>query len=166
MDPRTKHWVGGAALMATSMLLAQMIAEPLDVVLYNGSPSIPVGFYMRSSDVPGAGAIVTVRAREVAPDYANLRQFTDPGDRFIKRVAASGGDQVCAQADDVFINGHTAAHRAHSDATGRVLPRWEDCRTLRENELFLLGDTGNSFDSRHFGPVSTDDIEGVWRPLF
>lgn len=38
--------------------------------------------------------------------------------------------------------------------------------TLAVDEVFLMGDTPDSFDSRYFGPVNTADIEGVWRPVF
>ena len=52
-----------------------------------------------------------------------------------------------------------------SDSGRRVLPSWSGCRVLEENELFLVGDTPDSFDSRYFGIVTVDEIEGVWRPL-
>ena len=34
------------------------------------------------------------------------------------------------------------------------------------DEVFLLGDTADSFDSRYWGPVRLTAIDGVWRPLF
>ncbi|GAM99880.1 hypothetical protein U91I_03535 [alpha proteobacterium U9-1i] len=40
-------------------------------------------------------SIVTVRARDVALNYAATRRFTDANDRFLKRVAALDGDIVC-----------------------------------------------------------------------
>ncbi len=41
---------------------------------------------------------VSVRAREVAPAEAAARHFEGKGDRFIKRVAAVGGQRVCGEA--------------------------------------------------------------------
>lgn len=121
---------------------------------------------MRSSDEIARGALVTVRAQDVAPDYAAARNFTDRGDRFIKRVAANYGDRVCSDGDAIRINDRTVAHRAVLDSQGRALPHWSGCRTLSAEEVFLMGDTPDSFDSRYFGPVSAADIEGVWRPVF
>jgi type IV secretory pathway protease TraF len=48
---------------------------------------------------------------------------------------------------------------------GRVLPTWRGCRVLHDGEFFVIGDTPDSFDSRYFGVVRADQIEGVWRPL-
>src|SRR5688572_16655202 len=80
-------------------------ADPL--VIYNGSPSAPVGFYLRTALSPSAGAFVTVRAAAVAPAYARLRGFDDESDRFIKRVAAGAGARVCAHGDRVMVGGET-----------------------------------------------------------
>jgi len=71
-------------------LVAVASATRLDVALYNGTPSMPVGLYLRTSGAVARGAIVTVRAVDATPGYAEERNFTDPGDRFLKRMAQVG----------------------------------------------------------------------------
>ncbi len=144
--------------------VAASFAGVRDRVLYNPSESIPSGFYTRIDAAPVAGAIVTVRARDVAPDYARLRDYADDTDRFIKRVAAVAGDSVCADGDTVTVSSRLLEREAY-DAQGRALPRWRGCRSLAADEVFLLGDTDDSFDGRYWGPIDARLIEGVWRPL-
>lgn len=164
MRIRTRTWLGiGAAAIA---LLGVASVNARDWLLYNHTPSVATGWYVRSTDEIARGALVTVRAQDVAPDYAAARNFTDEGDRFIKRIAAIDGDSVCAEDDAIRINERTVAHRAAQDSQGGALPRWSGCRPLAADEVFLMGDTPDSFDSRYFGPVSAADIEGVWRKLF
>ena len=136
-----------------------------DQALYNHSPSLPRGLYLRTHAAPTRGAFVTVRAVDVAPAYAALRDFAGPHDRFIKRVVAGSGDIVCADGDTITINARTVAHRAARDHAGRSLPRWTGCARLSDKEIFLMGDTADSFDGRYWGPITLAMIEGVWRPL-
>ncbi|MCL4716283.1 MAG: S26 family signal peptidase [Hyphomonadaceae bacterium] len=149
---------GAVALLAASELNRR------DVVLYNATPSVPAGFYVRSDALVHEGAFVTVRAADVAGDYAAVRQFTDTGDRFIKRVAAREGDRVCAEGERVSV-GLEILTRARRDSAGRALPTWEGCHVLQAGELFLMGETPDSFDSRYFGIVREGAIEGVWKRL-
>ena len=93
-----------------------------DVVLFNGSHSVPTGFYLRQARPPGLGDFVTVRARVVAPAYARARDFSRVGDRFIKRLAAVEGQVICAEGGSVYIDGRTVARRQMRDAVGRLLP--------------------------------------------
>lgn len=144
---------------------AASLARAIDCVLYNASASVPPGLYQRIDAPATEGAFVTVRARDVAADYAAARAFTDDGDRFIKRVVAVKGREVCARGLTITIDGVAAARRAGHDGAGRALPGWEGCRVLSDGEVFLLGDTSDSFDGRYWGPVSEHLIEGVWRPL-
>ncbi|KAF0180773.1 MAG: putative conjugal transfer protein [Caulobacteraceae bacterium] len=150
-----------AGLLACCLLLARFPAW----VIYNGSPSVPVGFYIRDQRPLGLGAYVTLRAEDAAPAYAQLRDFTDRTDRFIKRVAATGGARICADGDRVILPGDGVVERVSRDTAGRELPTWQGCRTLGADEVFLVGDTADSFDSRYWGPVRRDVIEGVWRRL-
>jgi conjugative transfer signal peptidase TraF len=164
VQTHSRTWLGIGAAAIALMGVASVNAR--DWLLYSRTPSVPPGWYARSSGEIVRGALVTVRAQDVAPDYAAARSFTDAGDRFIKRIAANDGDSVCAEGDAIRINDRTVANRAVHDSQGRALPHWSGCRTLVADEVFLLGDTPDSFDSRYFGPVSADDIEGVWRPVF
>ncbi len=93
-----------------------------------------------------------------------MRHFTDRGDRFIKRVAAREGVRVCAEGQSVSVGPETLTRATH-DSAGRALPTWEGCRVLHAGEVFLLGETRDSFDSRYFGIVREDAIEGVWKRL-
>lgn len=160
MLARTVLAVQGVALA----LIAFAEAGLSDRILYNASPSVPTGFYARINEPPVHGSLVTVRASDVAPDYARVRGFADRGDRFIKRIAAVAGDRVCTDGDVVHVAA-AIVHRSGHDSIGHALPRWNGCRALGQSDVFLLGETPDSFDSRYFGPVRTDQIEGVWRPL-
>lgn len=156
-----KHRTLIAGLVSVGFLMA---ARPADLIVYNASPSIPPGFYVRVGGAVVSGSLVTVRARDVAGAYATWRGFTGERDRLIKRVAASEGALVCASGDDIRV-GVRRVRRLAQDRSGHALPSWQGCRVLRPGEVFLLGDTADSFDSRYFGVVENAAIEGVWRPL-
>ncbi len=153
-----------AGIAAIGLVAAASATNP-DAVHYNGTPSMPVGFYLRAPGEVERGAIVTLRAVDVAPDYAAARNFTDPGDRFLKRVVGAAGDVVCASGAEITLNGARVAERQARDAAGRALPAWSGCVTLDQTHVFLLGDTPDSFDGRYWEPVRRDRIEGVWRPM-
>ncbi|HWA21918.1 MAG TPA: S26 family signal peptidase [Caulobacterales bacterium] len=145
-------------------LLAVAEARRGDVVLFNATPSVPTGFYVRAETPVRDGVFVTVRAAQVARSYASLRHFIGDGDRFIKRVGARSGVRVCAEGGTVTVGEIAYARQTH-DSAGRTLPTWEGCRVLQDGEVFLMGETSDSFDSRYFGIVREDVIEGVWKRL-
>jgi type IV secretory pathway protease TraF len=149
-----------SALLGVALLSAR--AKPF--IIYNPSASMPIGFYVRQSAPPRYGDAVTIRASDVAPAYAMLRSYNDDSDLFIKRVAASGGDEICAADGAIWINGHRAASRLETDNAGNRLPTWSGCQILHE-EVLLLGAGDDSFDGRYWGPVSLSQIEGVWRRM-
>lgn len=151
--------------LAGAALAFAGLANPRDAILYNPSPSVPSGFYLRTDHALTRGTTVTVRAVDVARSYAEARNFTDSGDRFIKRVAAVAGDEVCADGQEVSLNGTIVAHREERDSAGRALPTWYGCRTLSADEILLLGDTSDSFDGRYWGPISRRLVEGAWQPI-
>lgn len=159
----TSFWKLAGALSALAALL--LAPHQASLVIYNGSPSAPIGFYMRSFGPARIGNYVTVRAADVAGEYASVRGFADDTDRFLKRVVAGSGAHVCAAGVTVSIEGARPLTRLAQDSAGRALPSWTGCRLLSDSELFLLGDGDDSFDARYWGPVRRDAIDGVWRPL-
>ncbi|MBL8544858.1 MAG: S26 family signal peptidase [Hyphomonadaceae bacterium] len=149
----------GAALIAFALPAAS------DRLLYNHTPSVPVGFYIRTNAPVTRGTYVTVRAADVAPEAARARDFEGRRDRFIKRIAAVAGDRVCAEGDVLTINDGPPMSRRTHDSTGAELRRWNGCRALAAHEVLLLGDAEQSFDGRYWGPIDRNLIEGVWGPL-
>lgn len=158
---RTWGWLLAAAL-GGALVFVQVPA----IVIYNGSPSVPAGFYVRSHDPVAIGAFVTLRAADASAAYAHERGFDGAEDRFIKRVAATAGARICAEGERVTLDGGRVLMRLARDGAGRMLPAWAGCRKLGPDDVFLLGDTADSFDSRYWGPVRRGLIDGVWRPLF
>ena len=152
-------WLGGAALALAALVLN---GARQDVVLFNHSPSVPVGFYVRESGDPARGMFVTVRARDVAPVEAAAHRYDDEGDRFIKRLAAIAGQHVCSDGSVLSVDGVDVAVVQNRPGAPHG---WVGCRTLVSSEILLLGDSADSFDGRYWGPIRSDLIEGVWRPL-
>ncbi len=158
-----KRVVISLSVLAFAAVIAAAKADPL--VIYNPSESVPSGFYLRDASPPQPGAFVTVAAHAVAPEYAALRHYADPTDRFLKRITAVAGQRLCADGADVSVDGALVARRIERDAEGRTLPTWSGCRLLAADEVFLLGDTPDSFDGRYWGPTPLTQIEAVWRPF-
>ncbi|MBU2031166.1 MAG: S26 family signal peptidase [Alphaproteobacteria bacterium] len=132
------------------------------LALVNESPSLPKGVYFRQpGEGPDRNAIVAVPQPRVARPY--LSGLGMPQDiLLIKRVAAVGGEVVCRSDDEVRTPDRVVRARSR-DRQGVALPTWSGCRRLASDEVFLLGDTASSFDSRYFGPVHRDQIRGVYR---
>ena len=123
----SKLWLGGAVLALAALVFASGGASQ-DIVLFNHSPSVPVGFYVRDSADLAPGMFVTVRARDVAPFEAAAHRYDDEGDRFIKRLAAIAGQHVCSDGRVLSVDGvdvalvHNRAGAPHGPAGSASLP--------------------------------------------
>lgn len=136
-------------------------------VLFNTTPSEPLGLYARTDLPPGPGRLIAFRAPPAAFPYAESHLAYLHRVPLLKSVAAGPGDQVCAAGDVLTINGQPRGVISERDGQGRALPHWRECRILADGELFALANhVPNSFDSRYFGPVATTSVIGVFRPLW
>ncbi len=153
--------LAAAALLAGVATAADSLPA---VALVNESPSLPRGIYARvpSKTIP-LGSVVAIP--QPAGSRAYLGSLGMPADvLLLKRVAAVGGDRVCGRNQTVDTPRRRVAARPQ-DRRGVRLVAWQECRVLRADEVFLLGDTPGSFDSRYFGPVSRSEITGVYREV-
>lgn len=134
------------------------------LLVVNESPSLPMGLYLRRGPGPASpGDVVAVRPPPAAHAYLRTLGIR-PGARLLKRIAAVRGDRVCAH-DHVVVTPTRRVDAAAIDRRGQPLPHWRGCRRLARDELFLLGDTPTSFDSRYFGPVAQAEIDGAYREI-
>lgn len=140
-------------------VLALASQSGLKLAIVNESPSLPRGLYLRLiGGTPNVGDIVALPAPALARPY--LTRLGMPRDvLLLKRVAAVEGDVVCASGGTVSTPRRGVLLHGH-DSQGRPLPAWRGCRSLGQGQVFLLGDSSDSFDARYFGPVHRADLEG------
>jgi signal peptidase I len=164
----------GSERSAASSLLRE-IAEVvvLAVILYFG-----ISFAVQAVHVEGLSMFATldnddyliankIDYRFHAPERGDiiiLRPPTNNSTDFIKRIIALPGERLLIRSGFVYINGHklnepylpeewvTQNNWPLDNPNGAVMPA---------NQYFVMGDNRNrSQDSRFFGPISRDRIDG------
>jgi len=101
----------------------------------------------------------------------NMRPFYADGTRMVKILKGGQGDHIRIEEDDslvrIQVNGNTeGVGLLHAQQLGRVIADFLGERTLGENELWLMGESPSSFDSRYWGVASTDQIIGRAYAIF
>jgi len=155
-------------VLGFGLVMSSVFARPLPMIVYNGSASAPVGFYLlRKVSAIRRGDLVLVKTPESVRFLAAQRDYLPLNVNLVKRIAAQNGDRVCAKNGVVSIDGTIVAKQLEADSKGRKLPRWNGCKRLGEGEFFLLMESvPDSFDSRYFGPVLISSIVGGLTPLW
>ena len=93
-------------------------------------------------------------------DIIVFRSVEGEGEDLIKRVIGVPGDRIAIINGVLHVNGETQKETYLRDA--RPLDEGPNGPTrVREGEVFMMGDNrANSRDSRFFGPVPIENIEG------
>jgi conjugative transfer signal peptidase TraF len=151
----------GIALLA---VLCPKAGAP--VILWNASPSVPIGLYRLTSRAYQAAALAIIRLPEPLRMLAETRGYLRKGVLLIKPVVAGAGDTVCRHGALVTINGRIAARARTLDAAGRSLPAWSGCFKLGATDIFVLSADPDSFDSRYVGPIDRADVVGFALPIW
>ena len=138
--------IGSAALL--SLLGFGTLVSPVRVEGISMSPSL----------APSHRLIVSPLMARLDLERRDLIVLEHPGCRgvtLVKRVAALAGDRFRMDEKGIFVNGS----RISSWAAGSCTPRLNI--TIPDHHVFVLGDNlGQSMDSRSFGPVSLDRVQG------
>lgn len=144
------------------MVIVSVAGLPLKVI-YNPSPSAPVGFYfIDQNPTPEVGDYILIALPNVVKEMAIERRYVGPDISLLKKVFATSGDHICSKKGQVYVNHHPVTKVKTHDPSGRKLPTWNGCRVLKQGEYFLLSLYSDySFDSRYFGPVMQNQIIGV-----
>jgi conjugative transfer signal peptidase TraF len=160
--------LGGGAVAAALGIASTLLWPPRPLLLWNASPSSPVGLYaVAVSGRIHVGDTVIAWAPAPARRLAAARHYLPVSVPIVKPVAAVSGDRVCAKGRTIFVGGRPAALRRARDSVGRRMPWWSGCRMLRTGELFLLSrNVPEAFDGRYFGASRSSEIVGKARLLW
>lgn len=155
--------IGAIAGAVCVFALLDIFRPATPYVFYNKSESAPVGWYRLSpKERPKRDAIVAAFAPEKARNMAATRDYLPSHVPLIKTVWATAGDRICSSDGVIQAPNRPDIHAEAQDGLGRIMPGWTGCITLSENQFFLVSTyVQNSWDSRYFGPVETDNILGV-----
>jgi signal peptidase I len=139
-----------------SMLPTLEIGDQIMVNKFIYGIKIP---YFRNTIIPGS-----------SPQRGDIIVFVYPDDRskdFIKRVIATGGEQIEIRNKKILIDGKPFedTYGIHTDEVilpGSLRPRDNmDPLVVPDNSLFVLGDNrDDSLDSRFWGVVEERDVVG------
>lgn len=143
----------------------------------NTTPSIPVTVYiLDTGSIPKKGDIISI----CPPDdslqkLANERGYLAVSFRcpsrytpLLKPLVAVAGDYVSVD-QSISINGVPvdASTRMLADSDGRAMPNNAKSGIVPEGEVWLLSSYNpKSWDSRYYGSLPAENIQGVVRPLF
>lgn len=130
------------------------------LLIWNASPSVPIGLYRIAHGFPRIDDLVLAQLTGPMARLADRRGYLPRSAHLLKPVAAVAGDRVCRFGTHVFVRGRLAALARAKDNIGRHMPAWHSCRTIQSGELFLLAEDAASFDSRYFGPVRPEYLAG------
>jgi conjugative transfer signal peptidase TraF len=136
-------------------------------VLWNDTPSEPEGLYIRARRPPAVGKLASFKAPPAAAGYVARRLSYLHDTPVLKTLAAGPGSFVCTTSGRLVINGSVEAPILAQDGSGARLPHWSGCRRLGRGEWFAYSArVPNSFDSRYYGPLRSDQLIAVYRPVW
>jgi conjugative transfer signal peptidase TraF len=172
-------------LRKTKAATARLIAVTILIVLVgafevggvaglriNGSPSLPVGFYLvtahSDSNLVEFCPPEPFAELALARGYRDVGSCGDGGAPLLKPVVARAGDVVQLLTEGIAVNGRHLPNTAplKIDTRGRPLTPWPAGRyTVGSDSVWVASSyNGRSFDSRYFGPVSLGSIRNYVQP--
>ncbi len=141
-----------AAVIVVLLLVRSFVLEPVRVRSDSMEPTLPSGAIVLIDKL-------TYLTRE--PHRGDIVVTADPrtGESIVKRVVAVGGDSVGIEDGQLIVNGASIVESYIDNAEMDGFFTGPD--VVPPGEVYLLGDNRDtSEDSRAFGTVDVDNIEG------
>ena len=140
----------------------------------NHTPSLPIGIWRVSPLIKplARDSVVSFCPPEIALFHAALRQgiigngSCEGGwEALLKPIVALPGDLVEVKDTGVAVNGATVPHSARIAFLDGAIPL--GAYAVQEEEVWVIASSHpRSFDSRYFGPIPIENIEGLAEPIF
>ena len=146
-------------------------AEPLNILYWNGTASLPVGFYAKvpcceESKPLKRGDLVVYQPSPQTVELGVERGYMKETTLFMKEVGAVAGDRYTVTPDLKFLlNGEYYGVVYTEDNKGRPMPRKIGVMEVPEGYFLPVADAPRSFDGRYTGPEKIESIKAVVRPV-
>jgi len=154
-----------------------VIALHLTGLGINITDSMPIGLYHVApvDRAPVKGDIVSICAPPAVAAIARARDYIPRGScpddtaPMLKIVGAVAGDVIEVEQNAIVIDGYTLPGSAtHArDSHGRALSRFpRGTHQMRPGEVWLWTPNPRSWDSRYYGPLPAQNVNGFATLLF
>jgi conjugative transfer signal peptidase TraF len=157
-----------ATYIAALAVTASAFVHPLPRLIWNASPSVPLGLYaVHPARALSVTELVVVRPPEDLAQFLADRRYLPAGVPMLKRVLALPGQSVCRSERTITVDGIAMGEALERDSHGRPLPVWQGCRRIADGQVFLMNwQSEDSLDGRYFGPLPRTTIVGRADPLW
>ena len=153
------------ATIGIAFLAVKPIINPVPLVIWNASESVPIGLYFVAKRQPTIDEIAVIEPADWVRTYASSRGYLPQDVWLLKPIFASHPSIICRFGSYVFVDRKHVAKAKIVDRKHRPLPVWMGCKALTSTQYFVLGQHHDSFDSRYFGPIEQRQVVGTAFPL-
>jgi conjugative transfer signal peptidase TraF len=149
-------------------LVSAIALQPLPLYIWNASASVPIGLYsLQSAKRFHVTELVAVEPPEPLATFLDLNGYLPVGVPMLKRVLALPGQTVCRSGLTISVDGIEMGEARDRDGRGRPLPKWQGCRAVGDDELFLMNwQSDDSLDGRYFGFLPASAVIGRALPVW
>ena len=158
-----------------TLFLIVIAFSRISQVRFNYTPSMPVGFYIGNiytnihpQDIVAVCLPLSINVYGLKRSYLLHGHCPGGAISVLKTVIAVPGDTIQLTNQAILVNGiyYFAPYQA-IDHAGRHTKKFVLNGTYHSTGYWLYGsnDFIHSWDSRYYGPVSRENIIGVYRPL-
>ncbi|QDF37464.1 S26 family signal peptidase [Bradyrhizobium symbiodeficiens] len=157
-----------ATFGAAAALVATIVLEPLPLYIWNASASVPIGLYrLRPAERYHVTELVAVEPPEPLATFLDLNGYLPLGVPMLKRLLALAGQTVCRRGLTISVDDIPVGEARDRDGRGRPLPKWQGCRVVGDDELFLMNwQSDDSLDGRYFGFLPASSVIGRAFPVW
>lgn len=163
---------GPLFIMCPVLLLIGLLSlfDDQKLLVYNHTPSVPLGFYWLNNepeeDQFTRGELIVFNVPDAFKALVFSRGWLNPGESFLKPIAAQSGDFVCTKAGFVRVNQVSYGRILNHDSKGRPLTVFDYCGIVNPDQFFVFVNHEKSFDSRYYGPIDFNNIIATAKPLW
>lgn len=160
--------LGLVVLIIIVTTLVSAYFPPIPRLVWNDSPSVPVGFYViKPAQAYHRGDLIAANPPSWLAKMLAEQGYLPRGVPLMKFIAATVRQRVCRFGNRITIDGRTAGFARERDSKGRPLMTWKGCHTLEDSEVFLMNfNVSDSLDGRYFETFRARYIVGHAVPVW
>ena len=166
MTRRRSRIIVATTFIGVSLITFISVVELSPRLVWNATPSAPIGLYKIEKRAPKVGEFVFIEPDAEVQSLIEERRYLPSNTPLIKRFFADSGAEICRENVRIFVDKTHVADALLVDSNDRKMPIWEGCFWLKSDEVFLLNNHEKSLDGRYFRATQKSQIIGVAVPVF